>query len=756
MAARPPRGHRPRRRTSWKSPTRSSCSRRLSRRPTDDPAAALALYEAEAAAAEGGRKGALLLEVARLRELAPAPRRRRRFARGARAGARGVRHRPRLGARPLAAAPAAGARRRLGGAGGDLRTGDPGPVVRGRSAAARRAADRPRAVAGGSAGPRGRRGRLLPGSAGGGARSPGRAAVAVARRRAAAGSGALRRGAGRARPPRRDPRRAGGAGHRGGARLAARRAARRCGARARRAGGGARPQRRRVAARGAAGRARGARARRRPRGDRGARARGSRQAPGERRRGPGRRAPARAGPSAAPGAAGARGGARGARRGGSPRSRRTRWWRPSGSSWRWPSIAAMRPPRSRAAFLARGGARRRGGRLRARLRRGDLRSRPPRRGRRDSADAAGAGLPAGPGRSARARAGAGRRPAGPAGAGRCLRRRERTPRRTPTPGRRSRALIAAGGGPGGTARADRRRQPISTGARSIAAVARAGAAGVAGARLAAGGRRSHRGGGGDSGGGAGGAVLVRTRRRAKRTPPSRSGRANRWSPSTPTSWGRPAARCRTSAAWWRMQPQELARRVRLCDLDLESGPDGLARRASAPTTCSRWRPGPAIRRWRSRCGSRPGGRSPIRRSRGRLPRGWRCSARSAAVDPSGLAAAALERAATSPAARAEIVAAELGVRGRERPGGADAGAPFPAGAPPRGGGRFRRSDGRVDAAPLRGRSAGARLELRAGAPRGRRVPGGRRALRGDARARRRARRRGGRAARARRGAGRGG
>src|SRR5450755_165177 len=35
----------------------------------DDPASALVLYEAEAAAAEGGRRGALLLEVARLREL---------------------------------------------------------------------------------------------------------------------------------------------------------------------------------------------------------------------------------------------------------------------------------------------------------------------------------------------------------------------------------------------------------------------------------------------------------------------------------------------------------------------------------------------------------------------------------------------------------------------------------------------------------------------------------------------------------------
>src|SRR5580698_6237333 len=35
----------------------------------DEPTSALALYEAEAAAAEGGRRGSLLLEVARLREI---------------------------------------------------------------------------------------------------------------------------------------------------------------------------------------------------------------------------------------------------------------------------------------------------------------------------------------------------------------------------------------------------------------------------------------------------------------------------------------------------------------------------------------------------------------------------------------------------------------------------------------------------------------------------------------------------------------
>ena len=35
----------------------------------DELTAALALYEAEAAAADGGRRGALLLEVARLREV---------------------------------------------------------------------------------------------------------------------------------------------------------------------------------------------------------------------------------------------------------------------------------------------------------------------------------------------------------------------------------------------------------------------------------------------------------------------------------------------------------------------------------------------------------------------------------------------------------------------------------------------------------------------------------------------------------------
>ena len=177
---------------------------------TDDPGAALVLYEAEASVADGGRKGALLLEVARLRELRAGADDSNAALEPARAAF----------ATDPASMPALWLLRRLlvrGGGWEEL------AAIYEQAIQAPSSASDPglRAellitagpVAGGSARSRERRGRLLPGSAGGGARSPGRAAVAVAGRRAGAGSGASRGGAGRARTPRGDSRRAGGAGH---------------------------------------------------------------------------------------------------------------------------------------------------------------------------------------------------------------------------------------------------------------------------------------------------------------------------------------------------------------------------------------------------------------------------------------------------------------------------------------------------------------------------------------------------------------
>ena len=105
--------------------------------------------------------------------------------------------------------------------------------------------------------------------------------------------------------------------------------------------------------------------------------------------------------------------------------------------------------------------------------------------------------------------------------------------------------------------------------------------------------------------------------------------------------------------------QEIARRVRLCDLDLES-PEAdrlsvdervqnllaLADDAGDPSVAV------ALRVAAARALIESGAPAPA-------ARGVELLAELSAVDPSGLAAAALERAATTPAARAEIVAAEL-------------------------------------------------------------------------------------------------
>ena len=93
-------------------------------------------------------------------------------------------------------------------------------------------------------------------------------------------------------------------------------------------------------------------------------------------------------------------------------------------------------------------------------------------------------------------------------------------------------------------------------------------------------------------------------------------------------------------------------------------------------------------------------------------------------------------------------------RGRRdrRAGRGRARAALPSRAPLRSGRALRGGAGGADAAPFGGRSARARLELRAGAAVRRGDPRGRDPVRGDARVRRRARRRGGRPIRARRGA----
>jgi hypothetical protein len=107
-----------------------------------------------------------------------------------------------------------------------------------------------------------------------------------------------------------------------------------------------------------------------------------------------------------------------------------------------------------------------------------------------------------------------------------------------------------------------------------------------------------------------------------------------------------------------MQPQDLARRVRLCDLDLGSGPEGLPPRERADNllALAAGAIDPAVEVALRVMAGRALGDSPDPRQVGE---GLALLEAAAAVDPSGLAAARLERAAASPAARAEIVAAEL-------------------------------------------------------------------------------------------------
>ena len=116
-----------------------------------------------------------------------------------------------------------------------------------------------------------------------------------------------------------------------------------------------------------------------------------------------------------------------------------------------------------------------------------------------------------------------------------------------------------------------------------------------------------------------------------------------------------------------MRPQELGRRVRLYDLDLESGANLLpgAERAdnllalgdgagdAAAAIALRVAAGRALA-----ASAEPAD----------VARGVALLGEVAAADLTGLAAAALERTATSPAARAEIVAAEIGATSEEREG----------------------------------------------------------------------------------------
>ena len=107
-----------------------------------------------------------------------------------------------------------------------------------------------------------------------------------------------------------------------------------------------------------------------------------------------------------------------------------------------------------------------------------------------------------------------------------------------------------------------------------------------------------------------------------------------------------------------MQPQERARRVRLCDLDLESGPDGLRpnERADNLLALAAGAVDPAVEIALRVTAGRVLADSPEPQQ---VAEGLALLGEAAAVDPSGLAAARLERAAASPSARAEIVAAEL-------------------------------------------------------------------------------------------------
>ncbi len=115
-----------------------------------------------------------------------------------------------------------------------------------------------------------------------------------------------------------------------------------------------------------------------------------------------------------------------------------------------------------------------------------------------------------------------------------------------------------------------------------------------------------------------------------------------------------------------MQPQERARRVRLCDLDLESAPDGLRpnERAENLLALAAGAADPAVEIALRVTAGRALADSPEPQQ---VAQGLALLGEAAAADPSGLAAARLERAAASPAARAEIVAAELGATAENGP-----------------------------------------------------------------------------------------
>ena len=204
--------------------------------------------------------------------------------------------------------------------------------------------------------------------------------------------------------------------------------------------------------------------------------------------------------------------------------------------------------------------------------------------------------------------------------------------------------------------------------------------------------------------------------RAK-TPPSKRGPANRWWRSMPMSWVRPAAHCRTSADWWPCSRKTARAGCGSAISISAAAPHGLrpgdradnllalAAGAADPAVevALRVMAGRALADSPEPSAGRPGAGA-ARRSGGRRSLG-------AGGGPAGTGGGVADGAGGDCRGRA-------GVRAPRTAGGAHPGAPFPSGPPPRGGGRFRRGDGRVDPASLRGRSAGARLELRAGPSRG--------------------------------------
>ena len=203
-----------------------------------------------------------------------------------------------------------------------------------------------------------------------------------------------------------------------------------------------------------------------------------------------------------------------------------------------------------------------------------------------------------------------------------------------------------------------------------------------------------------------------------------------------------------------LRPQEISRRVRLCDLNLQSRSDRLPFGARADN----------LRALAAAAGD-PAAAIALEVAAGRT------LAESANREEVARGVALLrDRARGRDRARRRDPRADghltVGTGGDRRRragdcrggsvGRADARAALPAGPPPRGGGGLRRGDGGPHAAAVRGRSAGAGLELSARAAGGRPVPRGGGALRGDARPRRRARRGGQRASGPWRGAGAGG